>query len=131
MIERIAADGIMLLHFAFILFVGLGGLFCLRWKRAAWLHLPAAIWGAVIEFSGGICPLTPLEQRLRMAAGRGGYAGSFVEHYLLPLIYPAALDEFLRLMLGVAVILINLIVYGWVWFRSVRRRSGMAEDARP
>ncbi|MDP2132663.1 MAG: DUF2784 domain-containing protein [Sulfuritalea sp.] len=123
MIERIAADVIVLLHFAFILFVGLGGLLCLRWKRAAWLHLPAVIWGAAIEFSRGSCPLTPLEQKLRMAAGDAGYSGSFIEHYLLPMIYPAGLDDFHQFVLGILVILINLAVYAWVLRQRPHRES--------
>jgi len=88
MIERFAADLIVILHFAFIVFVGLGALLSLRWPRAAWLQVPAAAWGAAIEFRHGVCPLTPLEQRLRLAAGDAGYSGGFIEHYLLPIIYP-------------------------------------------
>lgn len=115
MIERIAADLIVLLHLAFILFVGLGALLCLRWKWMAWLHLPAAAWGAAIEFRQGICPLTPLEQRLRLAAGDAGYAGGFVDHYLLPIIYPAGLDAYVQYALGTLVVVLNLALYAWIW----------------
>lgn len=115
MIERIAADLIVLLHLAFILFVGLGALFCLCWKWMAWLHLPAAAWGAAIEFSHGICPLTPLEQRLRLAAGDAGYSGGFIDHYLLPVIYPAGLDAYVQYALGTLVVLLNLALYAWIW----------------
>ncbi|MCM2288192.1 MAG: DUF2784 domain-containing protein [Sulfuritalea sp.] len=115
MIERIAADLIVLLHLAFILFVGLGALFCLRWKWMAWLQLPAVAWGAAIEFRQGICPLTPLEQRLRLAAGDAGYAGGFIDHYLLPIIYPARLDAYFQYTLGALVILLNLGLYAWIW----------------
>ena len=126
MIERILADGIVILHFGFILFVGFGGFLSLRRKRAAWLHLPAVLWAAAIEFRHGICPLTPLEQGLRRAAGEAGYSGSFIEHYLLPIIYPSGLDERLQYILGALVIVINLAVYGWVLFR---RRHGSTQQA--
>lgn len=124
MIERIAADLIVLLHLAFILFVGLGALLCLRWKWMACLHLPAVAWGAAIELRQGICPLTPLEQRLRLAAGDAGYAGGFIDHYLLPIIYPAGLDAYLQYALGTLVVLLNLALYAWIW------RSG-AGSRRP
>ncbi|MDP1732885.1 MAG: DUF2784 domain-containing protein [Sulfuritalea sp.] len=124
MIERIAADGIVILHFGFILFVGLGGLLSLRWRWAACVHIPAVLWGAAIEFRHGICPLTPLEQKLRAAAGEAGYSGSFIEHYLIPIIYPSGLDERAQTVLGVLVVAINLGVYGWVLFR--RRPHGPA-----
>lgn len=121
MIERIAADLIVIVHFAFIVFVGLGAFLALRWRRAAWLHLPAAAWGAAIEFSRGVCPLTPIEQGLRVAAGDAGYSGGFIEHYLLPIIYPLWLDGFSQNVLGALVIAVNLAVYAWVWRR--RRRG--------
>lgn len=124
MIERIVADLIVVVHFGFILFVGLGAFLSLRWKRAAWLHVPAAIWGAAIEFRHGVCPLTPLEQRLRAAAGDAGYSGSFIEHYLLPIIYPSGLDQWVQYVLGTLVVVINLAVYGWL---LLRRRRGSAK----
>lgn len=111
------ADGVVLLHAAFIAFVLLGGLLCVRWPRLVLLHLPAWVWGAYIELSGGLCPLTPLENRLRTAAGEAGYRGGFVEHYLLPLIYPAALTRDVQLLLGGAVIALNLAVYAWLLWR--------------
>lgn len=125
MIERIAADIIVIAHFGFILFVGLGAFLSLRWKRTAWLHVPAAIWGAAIEFRHGVCPLTPLEQRLRIVAGDAGYSGSFIEHYLLPIIYPSGLDQRVQYVLGTLVLVINLAVYGWLLLR--RRRRGSAK----
>ena len=88
----LAADLIVLLHLLFILFAAAGGLLVLRWPRLAWLHLPCAAWGVLIEATGGICPLTPLEQQLRLAGGDPGYSGSFIERYLLPLIYPPRSD---------------------------------------
>ncbi|MDP2821385.1 MAG: DUF2784 domain-containing protein [Sulfuritalea sp.] len=124
MIERIAADLIVILHLGFIVFVGLGAFLSLRWKWAAWLHVPAAAWGAAIELRHGVCPLTPLEQRFRVAAGDAGYSGSFIEHYLLPIIYPSGLDAVFQHALGALVIVINLAVYGWV----VLRRSRPAPD---
>ena len=126
MIERILADGVVLLHFGFILFVVFGGFLLLRRKWIAGLHLPAVLWAAAIEFRHGICPLTPLEQELRVAAGEAGYSGSFIEHYLIPIIYPAGLDECLQYVLGTLVIVINLVIYGWVRFRrshGIRQRS--------
>jgi hypothetical protein len=120
MLPRALADLVLLVHAAFVLFVVLGGFAVLRWPRLAWIHLPAAAWGAVIEFAGWICPLTPLENRLRGLAGDAGYQGGFVEHYLLALLYPAALDRSIQVGLGLAVIAVNLVAYGWV---AARRRT--------
>ena len=114
----LAADALVVLHLTFVAFVVLGGLLVLRWPRLAWVHVPAAIWGAWIEFAGRICPLTPLENRLREAAGQQGYATGFVEHYLLPVLYPAALTRELQWMLGGAVIAVNAVVYFALWRRS-------------
>lgn len=122
MAYRLAADTVLLAHAAFVVFVVLGGLLAWRWRRAAVLHLPAAAWGAWIEFSGGICPLTPLENRLRHAAGQAGYEGGFVEHYLLALIYPEGLTREVQIALGVAVIVINAAVYGVLVRRALCRR---------
>ena len=114
---RLLADGVLLLHLLFILFVVLGGLLLLRWPKLVWLHLPTALWGAAIEFAGWICPLTPLENALRHAAGDAGYGGGFIEHYLVPTVYPAHLTSNIQVSLGVAVVLINLLIYAWVWRR--------------
>ena len=111
------ADAVVLLHAGFIVFVVLGGLLCLRWPVADALHLPAAIWGATVELSGAVCPLTPLENQLRAAAGEHGYAGGFIDHYLLPLIYPAALTRDWQWLLGAAVIVLNLAIYAMVVWR--------------
>ncbi len=118
MLTRLAADLVVLLHFAFILFVLLGGLLVLRWPRFAWLHLPAVAWGILIEWAGWICPLTPLENFLRRAAGEAGYTRSFVEHYLLPIIYPGGLTREIQLVLGAFVLLLNLAIYLWVLRRA-------------
>lgn len=117
----LAADAVLALHLAFILFVLLGGLLALRWRPVIWCHLPAAAWGALTELTGWICPLTPLETWLRRRAGMGGYEGGFVEHYLLPLIYPAHLTRELQIALGLMVILLNAAVYARVLSR--RRRA--------
>lgn len=118
---RLLADGVLLLHLAFILWATLGGLLLLRWPRLAWLQVPAALWGAGIELAAGICPLTPLENRLRLAAGEAGYAGSFVDHYLLPLIYPPGLTADQQWLLGALVAAINLACYAGAWRRYRRR----------
>ncbi|MDH5298763.1 MAG: DUF2784 domain-containing protein [Desulfobulbaceae bacterium] len=118
------ANLVVFTHFAFILFVVLGGFLLLRWPRLAWLHLPAAVWGAMIEFMGWICPLTPLEDRLRTAAGQSGYRSGFIDHYLLPLIYPGQLTRRLQFFLGLAVVLVNATLYGWLLFR---RRPGQSK----
>lgn len=118
---RLLADALLLAHLLFIVFVVLGGGLVLRWPRLALLHLPAACWGAFIELSGGICPLTPLENAWRQAAGEAGYAGSFTEHYLLPIIYPLGLTREIQFVLAAVVIVVNLGVYGWLfqrWRRS-------------
>lgn len=114
----LAADLLVLLHFAFIVFVLLGGLLVLRWWRVAFLHLPAAAWGALLEFNGWLCPLTPWEQQLRRAAGEDGYSGSFIAHYLLPVIYPAGLTPAVQITLGVIVVLVNGVIYGWLLWRK-------------
>lgn len=85
------ADVIVLIHFAYIVFVMTGGLLALRWRRIIWIHIPAALWGALVEFTGWICPLTPLELLFRIRGGETPYEEGFVEHYLLPLLYPADL----------------------------------------
>jgi hypothetical protein len=121
MLFGIAADLVLVVHLVFILFVVLGGWLVLRRPWVAWLHLPAALWGAIIELTGGICPLTPLENRLQVASGSAGYDGSFVERYLIPVIYPAAINRTVQITLGLVVILVNAIFYGALirrWLRS-------------
>jgi hypothetical protein len=116
------ADLVVAAHFLFVVFVVLGGLLVLRWPKAAYLHIPAAVYGAAIEFFGWTCPLTPLENRLRRLAGEGGYSGGFIEHYLLPILYPSALTRDIQLLLGALVIGVNLAIYGYV-LRSRRGSS--------
>jgi hypothetical protein len=120
MFLKLAADLVVLLHFAFILFVVLGGLVVFRWPRFMWLHMPAAAWGAFIEFSGRVCPLTPLENRLRIAAGETGYSGGFIEAYLIPVVYPDSLTRWVQISLGVGVVAINLVFYGLIVARRPR-----------
>jgi Protein of Unknown function (DUF2784) len=117
---RVLADAVLALHFAFIAFVVLGGLTVLRWPRLAWLHLPAAAWGAGIAFIGGICPLTPLENHLRELGGESGYSGGFIQHYLTWLIYPSGLTRTIQVALGVFAVAVNVAVYAWL----IRRRRG-------
>jgi hypothetical protein len=122
MLYRAAADAVLLLHLAFVLFVVLGGFLVLRWRKLAWAHLPAVAWGALVEFSGWICPLTPLEIALRHAAGDAAYAGDFVEHYIVALLYPDSLTRDVQVALGIAVVLLNTVVYGAVLRRQYRRQ---------
>jgi hypothetical protein len=117
------ADAVVALHFVFVAFVVLGGLLVLRWPKVAYLHIPAALWGAAIEFAGWIRPLTPLEQWLRRQGGETSYSAGFIEHYILPLLYPSALTRNIQLLLGFLVIAVNLGVYSLVFRRRVGARS--------
>ncbi|MDH4259089.1 MAG: DUF2784 domain-containing protein [Gammaproteobacteria bacterium] len=123
MVYLALADSVLLLHLAFLLFVVFGGLLVLRRRWIVWLHLPAAAWGAMIEFAGWYCPLTPLENWLRVQGGSRGYSGGFIDHYLVSVIYPETLTPALRWMLGVLVIVINLAVYFRVWRGRSRARA--------
>lgn len=118
MTYRLLADLVLLLHAAFVAFVMLGGLLALRWPRAAWLHLPLVAWGAGIEFLGGICPLTPLENHWRHLAGEQGYTGGFVEHYVVAALYPDGLTRNVQVALGLLVLAVNAAIYGWAWRRN-------------
>lgn len=123
MVYRVLADVVLAAHLGFILWVGLGGFALLRRPRLAWLHLPAVVWGAAIEFTNGVCPLTPLENTLRRAAGQAGYGGGFIEHHLVALIYPEALRPALQWLLGGLVLAINVPLYIWLCARLWHRRS--------
>lgn len=118
---RIAADAILLLHLTFTLFTVLGGLLVLRRPSLIWLHLAAVLWGVVIEWADWICPLTPLENFLRERGGEAGYAGGFIEHYVALILYPENLTIELRYLLGMGLVAVNLIVYGYIFL--VRRRK--------
>lgn len=121
MLAHLLADAVVLLHLGFILFVACGGFLALRWPKAAWVHVPAAVWGALVELAGWVCPLTPFENRLRLAAGGNAYASGFIDRYIVPVVYPAGLDRELQVALGLAVIVGNLTVYGWLLLRTRRR----------
>lgn len=123
---RLLADATLVLHLAFVVFVVLGGILVARWPRVAWLHLPAASWGAWVELAGWVCPLTPLENWLRQRAGGPTYTVSFVEHYLVPALYPTGLSRELQWGLGSLVIVVNAIVYLLVMRRRARIRSPLS-----
>jgi len=117
---RLLADLVVLVHFAFVLFVILGGFLVARQRRMMPFHLAAAIWAALIEFSGWICPLTPLENRLRAKSGSHGYHSDFVGHYILPILYPEGLTRETQIALGTLVIVTNLVIYAWI----LRHKTG-------
>ncbi|HTQ00673.1 MAG TPA: DUF2784 domain-containing protein [Casimicrobiaceae bacterium] len=119
---RWLADATVTLHAVFIAFVVLGGFAVARNARWAWLHVPAVAWVVYLELTGAICPLTPLENALRTRAGEEGYAGGFIDHYLMPVIYPAGLTPSLQVLLGAGALVLNVIIYAWIWRR--RRSKG-------
>ncbi len=118
------ADLVVALHLLFVLFAVAGGVLVWRYPRLAWLHLPALLWAVGIELSGGVCPLTPLENRLRAMAGEGGYTGGFVERYLMPVLYPAGLTREAQVVLGVGLAGLNAVVYARLLRRPGRGRAG-------
>lgn len=120
---RILADATVVLHLAFVVFVVLGGVLVARWPRVAWVHLPAAGWGAWVEFAGWLCPLTPVENWLRQQGGGPAYTASFIEHYLVPLLYPSSLSRELQWGLGALVLVVNAAVYLLVLRRRAWSRS--------
>ncbi len=122
MLYRLLADLVLIVHLLFIAFVVAGGFAAIRWPRLAWAHVPCFVWGALIEFAGWICPLTPLEVRLRIASGQAGYSGGFIERYLLPVIYPGALNREIQIWLGMSVLALNAVAYAWL-LRRLRRRA--------
>jgi hypothetical protein len=119
----LVADGLVLLHAVFIAFVALGGFLALRWPVMAYLHLPCLLWGIAIELGGFICPLTPLEVQWRLAAGEGGYNGGFIDHYIMPLIYPAGLTRGTQILLGFVLLIGNGLLYGYLLHKRGRRSS--------
>jgi hypothetical protein len=123
MLYRISADVVLSVHFAFIAFVLFGALLAVRWRWIAALHLPAAAWGFFVEITGRICPLTYAENYLRNRAGESGYSQGLIEHYLLPVIYPAGLTEQIQFVLAGVVVLINVLVYGWILRRRAAQRA--------
>lgn len=117
------ADLVLIVHLAFVVFVMCGGLLVLKRRWVAWLHLPAAVWGAVVEFTGWICPLTPLENWLREQNGETAYRSDFISQYLLPVLYPGDLTREIQWLLGAGVVLLNTAVYWWLWRMQVRGAS--------
>lgn len=122
MIYSLAAELLVVVHLAFVVFVVLGGVAVWRWPRVAWVHVPAVVWGVGIELTGAICPLTPAEQWLRVQAGASGYEGDFIAHYLVPVLYPAGLSREMQLVLGALACAVNVVAYGWIW--TLRGRAG-------
>lgn len=123
---RSLIDLVLLGHAAFVLFTIIGGFLALRWQRLVWLHLPCALWGATVELTGWICPLTPLENSLRSAAGEAPYAGGFIAHYISVLLYPVALTRATQIMLGTLLVAINVVAYSLLW----RQRRVRNPDSR-
>ncbi len=121
MIYRLLADTTLVVHLAFVLFVALGAFLVLRWRWIAWIHIPAVLWGAFVELTGRICPLTPLELWLRGLGGQRGYEGGFIEHYVTSWIYPEGLTRAMQLGLGLGALALNLIVYGIIVWRTHRQ----------
>jgi hypothetical protein len=121
MLSRVFADIVLSLHFAFILFGLFGGFLVLYKRRVVWLHAPVVLWSSLVNLAGWICPLTPLENIFRSAAGQSGYGGGFVEHYIAPLIYPGGMPRTLELVAGISVLAWNSFVYLFVVFRLRRR----------
>jgi hypothetical protein len=117
MVYRILADGVVLAHGAFVLFVVCGSLLVWKWRGVAWFHIPCALWGALIEFAGWGCPLTPPENWLRVRSSETAYTGGFVERYLLPALYPESLTRPAQILLGAVVLALNACVYGFLIWR--------------
>lgn len=117
---RLLANAVVVFHALFILFIVLGGFLVWRWRWIAAVHVPCAVWGVLIEYRGWICPLTPLENALRSKAGQQGYSGGFIEHYVLPTMYPSGLTPRIQMMLGTLVLLINVFAYGVLLRRLLR-----------
>lgn len=121
--SSVLAGLIVLVHLAFVAFAASGALLAVRWPRVAWLHLPAAAWAVYIELSGGICPLTPLENTLRARAGLDYYAADFVARYLFPVLYPEGLTRKAQVVIGLILLAVNAAIYIFVYIsRAPRRR---------
>lgn len=110
----------MAVHVAFVLFSVLGGFLVFKWKLCAWIHIPTVMWAALIEFYGWVCPLTPLENWLREKGGGSSYGSGFIEHYIIPVLYPASLTQNMQIVLGVFVLGINLVIYGWILHHTMK-----------
>ena len=130
MIYRLAADLVLIAHLAFVVFVLFGALLVLRWRRLLAFHVPAVLWGALVEFTGAVCPLTPLEGRLRQLGAQVGYQGDFIGHYLMAMLYPAGLTRQLQIGLGFAALVPNAVAYGYLVVRKKRiaQQRGVSKD---
>lgn len=115
---HLLADLVLLVHVAFVGFVLLGALLAVKWRFILWLHLPAVAWGALVEFAGWICPLTPLENWLRIQAGKPPYTGDFISSYFGSILYPASLTREIQIFFGFVVVTLNAVVYWWLWRRQ-------------
>ena len=124
MIAGLAAEIIVLVHLGFIVFAALGGILVIKWHKVAFLHLPCALWGVLIAFGGWICPLTPLEMYFRQLAGQAGYDGGFVDHYVIPIVYPDGLTRGMQIAFGVTILAINLLVYARVLVNRTKQGNG-------
>lgn len=125
MFYRFAAEAVLLLHLGFIVFAIFGAAMAARWRWLIIVHVPAAVWALFVELTGRVCPLTYAENYLRSNAGQSGYAESFIEHYLLPIVYPAGLTRNVQFVLAAVVVIVNLAIYGWLI--RVRRQSNRAD----
>lgn len=123
MFYLLLADAVVALHVVYVAYVLLGALPVRRWRRTMWPHLVAVAWGVYIAATGGVCPLTPLEVLLRVRAGQAGYGGGFIEHYILPVLYPEGLTRGVQVAETVLVIVVNAALYAWVWRRRRSRRT--------
>lgn len=124
---RFLADAVLMLHLVFIFFVIFGALLLLRYPRLIWLHLPAVLWGAAIEFNNWLCPLTPLENHFRALGSELPYAGDFIAHYLMPLVYPATLTRGMQLLLGIGCLALNALIYALLYWKKWRRTGERKE----
>lgn len=130
MIAGLTADIIVLVHLAFIVFAALGGFLVNQWPKIALLHLPCAVWGIVIAFGGWICPLTPLEMHFRQLAGQAGYDGGFIDHYVMPIVYPAGLTREMQIAFGVIILSVNVWAYGRLLVNLTKRRKGRTASCK-
>jgi hypothetical protein len=125
--HNVLADIVMVIHFAFVLFVLFGALLALRWPIVKWVHIPSVVWSIWIQFTGGFCPLTPLEIWLREKSGEGGYDTGFIEYYIGALIYPGEIPPMAHAILGVFLLLMNLVIYAYIYRRDISRKDAKAQ----
>ena len=123
MVFQLLADVVVIFHLAFVAFALFGGLLIMKWRRVAWIHVPSVVWAVFIEFTGMICPLTPLENFLRRKSGATGYESGFVEHYIIPILYPESLENSVQIILGILVIVVNADIYAWVFRQSKQKNQ--------